>query len=361
MQLLRNFEKIIYWCPFVYQWCCFTMHVIDSVIFSARKRSCGKVMFSQVSVCLSTGGISSCCSTAFPQFHEACGSIQRRAASTGGGCIQGGAFIGGGEHSSGFHLRCTTPEDRQSKGGWYASYWNAYLFTLCSHQFNIRSIIQHIVDIFPGIHFQLRGWLTLKNGMMSNSTKWFKNTGSHVTPKIHETILTPTLLGWTRNGRWILTAHSPVSPWWARRKICQTRMHSSRMHNARDRDPNGQRPQWTATPWTETPLERESLDRDPQIDNPQDRDPLERDLPGKRPPLDRDPPGQRLPWRETLLDRVPPWIETPWTETPLDRVPPDRQPPGQRPPGERPPWKETPPDRVYISTKYFFPLVIIIY
>lgn len=46
--------------------------------------------------------------------------------------------------------------------------------------------------------------------MMSNSTKWFKHTGSHVTQRIHETILTLILPGWMKNGRWIRTVRFQV-------------------------------------------------------------------------------------------------------------------------------------------------------
>ena len=60
----------------------------DRIIFTARKRSCGKVMFLQVSVILFTGGCQ--------LLGDACSQSGGGACSQGEGClVQGGACSGG--------------------------------------------------------------------------------------------------------------------------------------------------------------------------------------------------------------------------------------------------------------------------
>ena len=82
------------------------------VLFTARKRSCGKVMFSQVFVCPWGGG----------------GNFDRF-----GGMWQTGAKGEGG----GFNPLSPNTTSDSHQSGRYASYWNAFLFKVINFVFRV--------------------------------------------------------------------------------------------------------------------------------------------------------------------------------------------------------------------------------
>ena len=115
--------------------------LIDHIVFiTARKRSCGKVMFLQVSLILFTGGVWSrggACSGGVPAPGgvwswgvPAPGGVWSRGVPALGGLLPGGACSRGGL------VETPLPPDSYCCGQ-YASYWNAFLFWLSTNIGNV--------------------------------------------------------------------------------------------------------------------------------------------------------------------------------------------------------------------------------
>ena len=107
----------------------------NSVVFTARRRSCGKVMFSQVSVCPQEGGY------LFPGDGYVCNQVPSR----------------GGEYVQGWVPTPPNPDMRpwipqiRSASRRFASYWNAFLLSyanmnLCALKFKC-SRIHHLAGL----------------------------------------------------------------------------------------------------------------------------------------------------------------------------------------------------------------------
>ena len=99
------------------------------VVFTARKRSCGKVMFLQVSVILFTGGYLVPGGVPGPR-----GVSAPRGAWYGGCLLLGGAWSG--------ECLVDSPPDGYCCGR-YRSYWNAFLFRLWfSAEWHMQSVVK---------------------------------------------------------------------------------------------------------------------------------------------------------------------------------------------------------------------------